>query len=117
MNLIKALTPQETEEVKPGVFLQRKGKTWRQIYPAAWNGKINWKNFILGPNFWKNFIWFVIIMFLIFSYWHDTNELREFHNTVTQNKIAWCAGVPLENLKTGDNDQQQNPLAVQTCPG
>jgi len=99
MDFIKAITPKDTEEVKPGVFLQKKGNKYRQIYPAAWNGKINWKNFIFGgPNFWKTLIWIIIIGFMVFSYINDTQELSNFYNTVVQNKQAWCAGIPLDEI-------------------
>ncbi len=98
MDFIKSLTPLDTEEVKPGLFIQKKGKGYRQIHPAAWDGKMNWKNFILGPNSFKHFLFFVIIMFLAFSYWHDTKELKEFYYKVNNNKISWCAGMDLNDL-------------------
>lgn len=118
-NFIKSLTPEDTEEVKPGVFLQKRKKGWKQVYPAAWKGKINWGNFILGgPDFWKTTIWFMIILFLVFSYWHDTNELREFHDKVSANREAWCAGVPLDELEDYNNlggvfNETGNTLRVQ----
>ena len=103
MDLSKALTPKDTEEVKPGLFIQeRAGRrgviNYRQIHPASWNGKINWKNTLLGPNFWKNFLWFVIIIFLAWSYLHDTQSLREFQENVNIHKAEWCAGVPYQDL-------------------
>jgi len=97
MDLIKALTPEDTEEVRPGVFLQKRKKGYRRIYPSAWNGKINWKNFIFGgPNFWKTLIWVVIILFMALGYVQDTQNLREFHDTVIENRQAWCSGIPFD---------------------
>lgn len=113
---IRALTPPDTEEVKPGVFIQKKGNVYRQIYPAAWNGKINWKNFLIGSHFWRNFIVFLILMFLVFAYVHDTHALKDFYVKVTENKIAWCAGVPLSELKIGVKNESQSPIGIQNNP-
>ncbi len=99
MDFIRALTPQDTEEIRPGLFIQYKNGKYRQIYPAAWNGKIIWKNLITGgPGFWKTLIWFIIILLIIFSYWHDVHSLREFHQKVTTYKNEWCVGVPFNEL-------------------
>ena len=46
MNFTKVLTPSDTEEIKPGLFIQRRGNKYRQISPAAWDGKIIWKNLL-----------------------------------------------------------------------
>lgn len=105
MDFIKSLTPGDTEEVKPGLFIQRRLGKYRQIYPAAWNGKMNWKNFILGPNFFKHFFIFLLIVFLAFSYWHDTKELKEFYYKVNYNKIDWCLGVDVDDLVINKEDE------------
>lgn len=76
---LDALTPKNTEEVKPGLFIQKTATGYRHIHPAAWNGKINWKNLLIGGNAIRNFVWFAIIMFLVFAYWNDTNQYREFY--------------------------------------
>jgi len=97
MNLTKSLTPKDTEEIKPGLFIQRTNKGYRQIDPAAWNGKINWRNFLLGQNFLRNFIWFAIIIFLAWSYFHDVKAYRDFYTDVNSNPIGFCTNVSLVN--------------------
>ncbi len=97
MNLTKALTPKDTEEIKPGLFIQRRGNNYRQIDPAAWNGKINWKNFLLGQNFLRNFIWFVIIIFLAWSYFYDTKVYRDFYEEVIADPVSFCTNISLIN--------------------
>ena len=97
MNLIKALTPKNTEEIKPGLFIQRRGNTYRQIYPAAWDGKINWKNFILGKDFLKSFIFFIIIVFLAWSYFHDVKVYKDFYEEVISDPILFCTNISLIN--------------------
>ena len=100
MDIIKSLTPKDTEEIKPGLFIQKYRGKYRRIYPAAWNGKFNLKNFITGgPNFWKTTLFFIIILFLVWSYIQDTTSLREFQEVVNEYKFEWCGGVPFEELR------------------
>lgn len=98
MNFIKTFTPKETEEIKPGLFIQKTSKGYRQVHPGAWDGKMIWKNLLLGPNFLKNFIWFVIIIFLAWSYFHDVDVYQEFYEEVSSNPIAYCQNVSLVHL-------------------
>ncbi len=95
MNLAKALTPKETEEIKPGLFIQRRGNDYKQISPAAWEGKIIWKNLLFGGINARNLIWFAIILFLAWSYFHDTKEYRDFYVEVNSNPIEFCTNVNL----------------------
>jgi len=104
MNLTKALTPRDTEEVKPGLFIQKTTRGYRQVHPAAWEGKINWKNFLLGQSPMKNFIWFAIILFLAWSYFQDIDSYQEFYEEVNSNPAEFCSNVNLVDLNTyGDN--------------
>jgi len=107
MDLIKALTPKETEQIKPGLFIQRRGKAYKQIYPAAWDGKIIWKNLLWGKGFLKSFIWFVIILFIAWSYFNDTKVYREFYVEVNSNPVGFCSNVSLINI---NGLQNNNPL-------
>lgn len=88
---VKLLTPARTEEIKPGLFIQEKQLGgYRQIYPAAWNGKINYKNLIIGPNFWKSFFWFAIILFIAYAYQQDTKECFDLMEQWNNNELV-CA--------------------------
>ena len=95
MNLTKSLTPGDTEEVKPGLFIQKRGSGYRQISPAAWDGKINWSNFLLGANPLRNFVWFLIIVFLAWSYLYDVNAYKEFYEEVNSNPVLFCSNVTM----------------------
>ncbi len=111
MNLIKSLTPKDTEEIKPGLFIQQTTKGYRQINPAAWDGKINWKNLLLGGNFLKSFIWFAIIMFIAWSYFHDVDVYQSFYEEVISDPIAFCQDVSLVDLEQyGDTFTIQNNI-------
>lgn len=93
----KVITPSDTEELKPGLFIQKKiikGKDYyRQVHPGAWNGKINWYEVFLGHNFFKTTFWFLLIMFLFFAYWHDVKALKGFYEDVNSNPITFCGKV------------------------
>ncbi len=112
MNFIKALTPKETEEIKPGLFIQETKKGYRQINPAAWNGKINWKNFLLGKDFLKSLVWFAIILFLAWSYFHDVDVYKEFYEEINSNPVAFCTNVSLVNI-----NEIQNNYSIQDYNG
>jgi hypothetical protein len=90
---IKALTPKDTEEIKPGLFIQRKLGGYRNVYPAAWNGKIIWANFLFGGSVFKTIGWFAIILFVVWSYQHDVAEYKEFYEKIQQDPFAWCLDV------------------------
>lgn len=90
---VKALTPKNTEELKPGLFIQTTARGYRNVYPAAWNGKINWYNFFFGGSFFKTFAWFAIILFVVWSYQHDVNQYKSFYEDVVKNPIVWCQQV------------------------
>lgn len=78
MNWKKVLTPVDTEEVRPGLFVQSKPKNpndieYRVINPICWNGEYRWnKQFS-----YKNLITVLIIAFLAWSYMSETQYARE----------------------------------------
>jgi hypothetical protein len=95
--LIQTLTPKNTEEIKPNLFIQKYGDTlmtrldkiskghikevkwekYRKITPACWNNKINWTVVILGANPIKSTLVFLFILFMAWSYVHDLNSTRD----------------------------------------
>ncbi|HEC39528.1 hypothetical protein LCGC14_0538180 [marine sediment metagenome] len=103
MNLTKALTPKNTEEIKPGLFIQARAKNpdtieYRQVSPAAWEGKIIWKNLLFGQGFLKSFLFFLIIIFLAWSYFHDVKVYQDFYEEVISNPVGFCTNVSLVNI-------------------
>ncbi len=97
MNFTKRLTPKDTEEIKPGFFIQRRGKGYRQVYPGAWNEEIIWKNLLFSGMGWKNLLWFTIIIFVAWSYWHDVQAYRDFYEEVISDPVQFCLNVSLES--------------------
>lgn len=97
MNFTERLTPKETEEIKPGLFIQRRGNEYKQISPAAWDGKIIWKNLLFGQGFGKSLIFFAIILFLAWSYFHDVQVYQEFYEEVISDPVLFCLNVSLES--------------------
>lgn len=78
MSWIEKITPKNTEEIKPNLFIQKTKTGYRQIYPAAWNGKINWYNFLVGKHFWRGLIYIAIILYIAYWWYQDTTYCREF---------------------------------------
>ena len=103
--MLKSLTPSDTEEIKPGLFIQeKKGKNgislYRQINPVAWNGKFRLKSQFS----WKNLFVIAIIIFLAWSYTHDIQALKDFQKKVTNHKFEWCSGISIEELEVDNGN-------------
>jgi len=102
MNWVERLTPENTEEIRPNLFIKKTKFGYRQVYPAAWNGKIIWKNVIIGPNFVKNFSIFIIILGLAWAYHSDTAQLTEFY-AEHANPDRFCMNYYNGNYGSGDD--------------
>lgn len=109
MNLIKTLTPVDTEEVKPGLFVQKRKSGWRQIEPLAWDGKMRWKAQIKTVFSFRTFIGIAIIIFIVWAYLHDVQEYKNFHEEVMTNPVGWCDEV--YRMSTPGNIVDQKTLS------
>lgn len=78
MSWADRLTPQDTEEIRPGLFVQKKLGKYRVVHPAAWDGKINWSVTLLGSQPIKHLFIFALIIFLAYSYTSATSGCEEF---------------------------------------
>jgi hypothetical protein len=89
------LTPKDTEEVKPNLFIQSYGNNkFRHIYPAAWNKKLIYKNLILGGDQWlKHLITFLILMFIVWAYVHDNAALIEQQQEIANDPFKFCQNI------------------------
>ncbi|HEC37462.1 hypothetical protein LCGC14_0476680 [marine sediment metagenome] len=103
MNFKKVLTPRDTEEIKPGLFIQKTRKGYKQIHPAVWNDKVNYKNLLFGHGFLRSFIWFAILMFIAWSYFHDVETYQEFYEEVSSDPVAFCSNVSLFDLNQNED--------------
>lgn len=109
MNWKKRLTPINTEEVRPGLFVQSKPKNpdnieYTVINPICWNGKYRWnKQFS-----WKNLITIIIILFLAWSYFTETQYSRQLQENPCEllpNITAYCFN---KQELIGDNYAEEN---------
>ncbi len=89
-SFIKAMTPRNTEEVKPGLFIREGQLGYKQVSPPAWDGKIIWKNFFFGHGFMKSTFFFLLLLFLVWSYSHDVEAYQNFYIEVAGNPRAYC---------------------------
>lgn len=108
MNWKKVLTPRDTEEIKPGLFIQtryrkvydnkgdliaREPVSYRQIEPLFWNGKFRKKEQLATVFSVRTFFTLAIICFIVFAYLHDTKTYREFYTRVMENPVSWCENI------------------------
>lgn len=91
MSFIDYVTPKDTEEVKPGLFIQKKRGKYRQLQPIAWKGKWRTKEQMRSIFSPRTFVWLGIMLFLVFAYNNDNAQLVEFHNTVVENPVLFCS--------------------------
>ena len=118
MTFRSMVTPKDTEEIKPGLFIQKKGDVYRQVYPACWEGRMNWVNFFWGGKPWKSLFFFGLILFLVWSYLHDVGEYRDFYIEVQSNQVEYCTQVFQELGEVGVKNGEQilDPFALSSNP-
>ncbi len=114
MNWKKVLTPENTEEIKPGLFIQQRKKgDYNVINPICWNGNYRWnKQFS-----WKNLITILIIAFLAWAYLTETQysrQLQEDPCELLPNITNYCWE---RNKILGDNYAEENyTIAISDYP-
>ncbi len=116
MSYVDFLTPKDTEELKPGLFIQKKVGVYRQVYPAGWKGKIIWKNMLFGGSPIKSLIFFAIILFVIWSYNNDVAQYKEFYERVYNNPVLFCSQASVGILEAIEctPDREKNGLCQNT---
>lgn len=88
--LIKALTMQDTEEVKPGFFVQTKKGRHRRVYPLVWDGKYQVKEQLRTVFTFRTFFTIGIILFIAWSYQNDVGAYQDFYIEVRGDPIGFC---------------------------
>lgn len=83
MSITDFLTPKNTQEVRPGLFVQAITKnpdklTYRVINPMAWNGKIRTTEQLRTIFNFKSLFALLLIIFISYNYYMDTKMCREF---------------------------------------
>lgn len=106
-SFMKKITPKNTEELRPGLFIQKYGKNYRQIYPAAWNGKINSYNFLLGHGFLKRTFFILLVLFLAWAYSHDTGAYKDFYENVNSDLQGFCYNASMAGYGQGNTGYGQ----------
>lgn len=106
MSLKDSLTPKDTEEIKPSLFIQKKGEKYRVINPLVWNNKFRIKEQLKTIFSIRVLLGIAFTLFLVWTYLHDVGALREFYFKVKVNPIQWCHKV-LSTIPTGDLCTQQ----------
>ena len=90
MSFADSVTPPNTTEIKPGLFVQKKGNRWRKVEPIAWNGKLRINAQLKSLLTIKTLVWFGVLILLVMAYNNDNAQLIEFHNQVVENPVMFC---------------------------
>lgn len=115
MSLKDSLTPKNTEEVKPGLFVQNKNGTWRAVQPIVWNGEWRLKN-QFG---WKNLFTILLIFLIAYSYFHETSYCRELQENpceILTNLTNYCFEVGQDSIGINYGEQKKDNIALQDYP-
>jgi len=83
----------DTEEVRPGFFLQKRGEKYKRVYPLIWDGKYQVKE-QLGTVFTlRTFFTIGLILFIAWAYQNDVQAYQDFYVEVRSDPVAFCAEV------------------------
>lgn len=75
------------EEIKPGFFIEQRGKKWKQVYPLSYNGKSLLKQRIKEIFTIRTMLTIAIVLFVAWRYKEETSYC-------TQLQIDPCALYP-----------------------
>ncbi len=123
MELIKSLTPENTEEIRPGFFLQRlitkNGVIHRQVKPLAWNGQWMIKEQLKTVLNMRTAFTIALILFIAWSYFDQTEYCRELQKdpcNLLNNITEYCYSNEYRSDKFGDNKIGWDDFAIQNNP-
>ncbi len=118
MNWKKTLTPENTEEVRPGIFLQARTKNphsieYKVINPICWGGEYRWREQFS----WKNLITIIIILFLAWSYTTETSYSRQLAEDPCEilpdiQEFCWNQ----QGIKSDDYGEENYTFIIQDSP-
>lgn len=118
MSFQKSIEPKDTEEVKPGIFVQKYRGAYRVVNPISWKGK--WRfNKQFG---WRNLATVLIIGFLAFTYFEETNFCRALEENpceILPNITNYCLNQAFNNIELDNifnNERGQDTFTLQDNP-
>lgn len=113
----RAFTPKNTEEIKPGLFVQQRGKNYKVITPIIWEGKWRLKNQIGLRNL------FVIILVLLIasSYYFNVKTCRDFTEDpckILSNLVNYCLNLDEKEIDANfeweiEDDKREDTISIQ----
>ncbi len=119
MTLIDSLTPENTEEVKPGIFVQKHSGSYRVVKPLAWDGKLLIKHQLKTVFNLRTIFTIVLIIFIAWSYMAETEYSRKLQNNpcdLLQNITEYCYSDINYQRTLGDNEFKWDDFTIQGNP-
>lgn len=113
MSWIDSITPKDTQELRPGLFIQIKKDKYRVINPFAWNGKVRWKEQLQTIFNFEQFIRIAVILFLVWSYVNDVSEYKSFYEEIHSDVEGFCnKATQINNADLCNEDYERKGLCV-----
>lgn len=107
------------EEVKPDFFIKTYTKgdkvKYRRVYPLKWKGQSRWGKEIKGIFSFRTFFTIALILFLGYSYHHDTFALQQYYKLTQENRTEFCASVGRIELPDCNYTGELNPDTLYKC--
>ncbi len=113
MNLKKAFTPKDVEELRPSFFVQKKGESYRQVNPLVWNNQ--WR--LKGQIKLRSILMIILIVVLFFT----LNSYVKFYEQVNSDPAGFCINVskvnPLFNYEVNYEDTNTIQIDIPETSG
>ncbi len=93
MTLVNFLTPKETEEIRPGIFIQKHKDNYRIVKPLAWNGKFRTREQLKTVFNLRTAFTIALIVFIAYSYVQQTSYCNEIQSNpcgILYNLTDYC---------------------------
>ena len=80
----------QLEEIEIGneaVFFRKGFLGWHIVYPIKVNGKINWKNLIVGGSWIKLILLIVVVLLILGRVWEYSNAVNVANECLSKNPM------------------------------
>ena len=108
MGIKKTLTPKDTKEIKPNLFIQKTKYGYRQINPMAWNGKLRVREQLRTVFCLRTIFTIALIIFIVWSYMHDTKECRELMEEFEDDPAAFAIKYATPTIECTEQQEKNN---------
>lgn len=104
------------EEIKPDFFIKVDGRgRYKRVYPLSWQGKSRLGKEIKRIFTFRTFFTICLILFIAWSYNHDTKALRDYYKLTQEHRLEFCNNVGHIDLPDCQYNGSLNPDILYKC--